>query len=289
VHLRLAALVAELHVRDAETRDGVPDGLHQARVSCRRLRAALATFGPILVRDVTDPIRDDLKWLAGSLGGARDAEVLRERLHRMVLEEVADGDRDVVLVRIDGVLGELEASARTQVEAALEAERSHALLAALDRLIAHPPWTGQAKKPADTRLRRRLKREHRRVEREVARALHAQDHPAAYDEALHDVRKAVKRLRYACEVAEPVLGEEASAQLAAARELTRAMGERQDVVLTRGLLPRLQAGAAEAGEPTEPWEALRRKEAERADHIACETLDMLKSGTLSAGVAVREK
>jgi hypothetical protein len=60
-------------------------------------------------------------------------------------------------------------------------------------------------------------------------------------------------------------------------------------VLTRALLPRLEADAAADGEPTAPWEWLRRHESERAAHIASDTLDMLKSGTLSAAVAVREK
>ena len=107
--------------------------------------------------------------------------------------------------------------------------------------------------------------------------------------AIHDVRKAVKRLRYAWELAEPVLGEKATAQLAAAKELTKRLGERQDIVLTLAHLPRLESYAATDGEPAEPWARLRHVETERADHIASETLDMLKSGTLSAGVAVREK
>ena len=54
--------------------------MHKMRVGTRRLRSALATFRPLLDRAVTDPIRDELKWIAGELGGARDAEVLRERL-----------------------------------------------------------------------------------------------------------------------------------------------------------------------------------------------------------------
>lgn len=288
LHVRLGALVAELHVRDGEIRDGVTDGLHQARVTCRRLRGALATLRSVLVPDVTEPIRDDLQWLALALGDARDAEVVRARLGRLVVEEVEPKHRDAVALRIDRLLVELDQAARQRVELTLVSERYHALLVALDRLVAHPPWTKKASRSAAKVLRRRLDQERHRVGREVARTVELRDHPG-YDGAVHDVRKAVKRLRYAWELAEPVLGEKATTQLAAAKALTKQLGERQDIVLTLALLPRLESYAAGEGEPTEPWELLRRVETERADHIASETLDMLKSGTLSAGVAVREK
>ncbi len=286
--VRLGTLVAELHLRDGEIRDGVPDGLHQARVTCRRLRGALATLRPVLVRDVTEPIRDDLQWLALALGDARDADVMRARLRRLVVEEIGPEHRDAVALRIDRHLDEQDEAARQLVASTLASERYHGLLVALDRLVAHPPWTSKASRSAAKVLRRRLDKERHRVDRATTRAGELERHPG-YDDAVHDVRKAVKRLRYAWELAEPVLGEKASAQLAAAKELTKRLGERQDIVLTLTLLPLLESYAADDGEPTEPWERLRRVESERAVHIASETLDILKSGTLSAGVAVLEK
>jgi CHAD domain-containing protein len=288
LHVRLGALVGELHVRDGEIRDGVADGLHQARVTCRRLRGALATLRSVLVPDVTEPIRDDLQWLALSLGDARDAEVVRVRLRRLVMEEVEPKHRDAVVLRTERLLDELDHAAWERVEMTLASERYHGLLVALDRLVAHPPWTKKASRSAVKVLGGRLDKERHRVDRVATRALELREQPA-YDEAVHDVRKAVKRLRYAWELAEPVLGEKASTQLAAAKELTKRLGERQDIVLTLALVPRLESYAAADGEPTEPWERLRRVESDRADHIASETLDLLKSGTLSAGVAVREK
>jgi CHAD domain-containing protein len=289
LHRRLGALVAELHVRDRETRDGVIDGLHQARVTSRRLRSALATFRPVLVRDVTEPLRADLRWLALSLGDARDAEVMRERLHRLVVEQLEPDDVDRVTLRIDRELDDRGRRAQATVAATLDADRYRALLAGLDRLVADPPWSEAASSSAEEFLGPRLENELRRLDERAETARGLADHPAAYDEAVHDVRKAAKRLRYAWEVAEPVLGADAADQVAATREVTRLLGERQDIVLTRALLPRLEADAAADGEPTAPWERLRRHQTERAAHIASDTLDMLKSGTLSAGVAVREK
>ena len=289
LQLRLGALVAELHVRDGEIRDGVDDGLHQARVTCRRLRAALVTLRQVLVPDITEPIRDDLQWLAVGLGDARDAEVMRARLERLVLELVDSEQRDATSSRIDRRLARLDQAARQRVAATLASERYPALLAALDRLVAHPPWTANASRGAAKVLRRQMEKERRRVDRMVERAVELTASDPAYDAAVHDVRKAVKRLRYGWELAEPVLGEEATHPLRAARSLTRQLGERQDIMLTRMFLSTMAADAAEQEQEAELWERLRRAEIDRSDHIASETLDMLKSGILSAGVAVREK
>jgi inorganic triphosphatase YgiF len=50
------------------------------RVATRRARSALQAFGTIIDRDATRPLCAELKWLAVTLGQARDAEVLRDRL-----------------------------------------------------------------------------------------------------------------------------------------------------------------------------------------------------------------
>ena len=69
VQRRLAKQVAELLRRDSEIRRGEDEGVHRARVACRRLRSALATFRPLVDRDVTDPLRDEIKWLGLAAGG----------------------------------------------------------------------------------------------------------------------------------------------------------------------------------------------------------------------------
>src|SRR3954454_7487615 len=73
-------LVNELREQDPLVRADVHDAVHSMRVTTRRLRSALSTFRPLLDREVTEPLREDLRWLAGALGEARDAEVLRSRL-----------------------------------------------------------------------------------------------------------------------------------------------------------------------------------------------------------------
>ena len=52
-----------------------PEFLHQMRVALRRLRSAVGVFTPPLPVTVMAPMRAELKWLATSLGPARDWDV----------------------------------------------------------------------------------------------------------------------------------------------------------------------------------------------------------------------
>src|SRR5258708_6250751 len=70
---QLCANIGPLHAGDAE-------GLHQARVSLRRLRAAISLFSDMLHNKQTDAIKRELKWLTGEFGPAREADVFVERV-----------------------------------------------------------------------------------------------------------------------------------------------------------------------------------------------------------------
>ncbi|MFC7052108.1 CHAD domain-containing protein [Hansschlegelia quercus] len=52
--------------------------IHQARVALRRLRSAFTLFKPIIADARAAGLAEDLKWLAGELGAARDLDVLIE-------------------------------------------------------------------------------------------------------------------------------------------------------------------------------------------------------------------
>jgi CHAD domain-containing protein len=122
------------------------------------------------------------------------------------------------------------------------------LLDALDELLAKPPVTGddrKAKKQIDDILGHDRKRMRKAVKRsKAAGSVAKQDHE------LHEVRKAAKRLRYAAESAEPVLGDEATALAARAEEVQEILGEHQDSVVSRDLLHRLALEVfADGGNP----------------------------------------
>ena len=52
-----------------------PEGVHKMRVAIRRTRAMLTAFDDILPRKAAKSLDRDLKWIAGQLGAARDADV----------------------------------------------------------------------------------------------------------------------------------------------------------------------------------------------------------------------
>jgi CHAD domain-containing protein len=197
------------------------------RIALRRLRSALATYRPVLDRAVTDPIRDEARWLGGELGPARHVEVFREHLVERIDREPAD----LLLGRVRQTV---EARARADYRdahrravEALDDERYFRLLDALDALIAEPPLR-DAGKSARKVLPGLLGRDWRRLRKAVRAAERA---PAEETEdLLHEARKKAKRVRYAAESAVPVLGGRADRLRSRAKDLQQVLGEHQDAV-----------------------------------------------------------
>ena len=69
-----------IRATDPLVRRNAPDSVHAMRVACRRMRSTLQSFRVVLDRDRTDDLVDELRWLAGQLGGARDLEVQEQRI-----------------------------------------------------------------------------------------------------------------------------------------------------------------------------------------------------------------
>ena len=233
----LTEQVRAMTSREQQARLDEPDGVHQMRVATRRLRSALATFRPLLDRAVTDPLRDELKWIAGELGGARDAEVLRMRL----LDELAAEPDELVLGPIASLIEvELRADhrkAHDELVVALDSERYRLLVEQLEALIADPPFTDLAGGRADVVLTKRVRKSYERV-----KSLVSAGPPADLrhrDEWYHEIRKASKRLRYAAESVAPAFGQPATVLAEAAETLQEVLGEHQDSVVARTALRQL--------------------------------------------------
>ncbi len=250
VHARLLAQVEELKRRDGALRRGEPGALHKLRVTMRRLRAALATFRPVVDRSVTDPARQELRWAARALGEARDADVLCELVDGLVAEEPVELASGAAR---GGVSAELRARARDAhgtAEEVLDSPRYELLLRGLDELVADPPWTGPAQEPVDQVAPRRVLKDWKRLRGRARAVRREQPGTPAHDAALHQVRKAAKRLRYSAEALEPVYGKRAARLRRRAKEVQSVLGRQHDTVVAREELLRLATSAQRAGTST---------------------------------------
>lgn len=234
VRAHLADHVARLRKQEARVRAGEASAVHKMRIAARRLRAALTTCRPLVAAD-TDGLRDELRWLGRALSGARDAQVLRERLRHLLSTQPPELVMGPVDVLVDDELGAAEQRGRAQVLDALADPRYLRLLHDLDALMVDLPVTPEGHEPAYDVLPRLVRRDAKRLRRAV-RAARSSEPGEAHDEALHEARKKAKRLRYAGELAARALGTPAKKLASAAEQVQQALGEHQDTVMSRRFL-----------------------------------------------------
>jgi CHAD domain-containing protein len=244
---RLRQQVAEMAYRDPLVRYDAPDAVHKMRVATRRLRSALASYRRLLDRTTTEPLRDELKWIAGVLGDARDAEVMQDRLAGLIAEEPSELVMGPVEQRVAREFGASYRLAHRRAVEAMESPRYYALVDRLDALVADPPWRPRARKAADDVLPARVAKDFNRLRRRVTAVAEAPDRRTR-DARLHEVRKAAKRARYAAEPLVPVVGRDAERFAKATKRLQSVLGDYQDAVVTQPALRRLAVQAHLDGE-----------------------------------------
>lgn len=258
---------------DPAVRRGLPDSVHQMRVATRRLRSAFKTYRKVLDRTVTDPIGEELRWLAAELGVDRDQEVLLERIQTR-LEEVP---RTLLLGPVRGRLrtwnNTRRSGSRRRALAVLDSARYLALLDSLDAVLAEPPLLKAAGGRAERVLPKAVLRDYGRLAGRVEGAL-AMEPGGERDLALHEARKAAKRARYAAEAATPALGKPAKRLAKAVKAVQTLLGDHQDSVVAREALRGLGAQAAAAGEPSFTWGVLYAREEALAERYERELPDI---------------
>jgi CHAD domain-containing protein len=216
---------------DLPVRRGEEDAVHQMRVSCRRLRAALRTFRPLVAEEWALALSAELAWLAGSLGAARDLEVLRARIADIAEVDPHHPVNPLALARIDELLLAREDSGQGAAARAMASRRYAALL---DRAVGagrSPAVTAAAASPARVGLLPLVAGAWREFARRADKL-----GPDRRDPVWHRVRILGKRARYACEAAEPAFGPPArrlARRLTAVQDI---LGEHQDAVVTADTL-----------------------------------------------------
>jgi CHAD domain-containing protein len=233
------------------------EDVHRLRVAVRRARAVLRAARPVLDPDWSEPLRAELKWLGGSLGPRRDLDVLVVRLQKQIAE-LDEPERTAAEALVESLEHERERAQASAVEE-LASERYFQLLDALEAAARGPRV-----RRAEISLEQLAAREFKRL-RKVAMRLG----PESGDDELHRARILGKRARYAAELAEPEVGKSARKVVARAKAFQDVLGAHQDAIVAearlRGLLASAPgSGAAFAAGRLVERERTRRREARAA-------------------------
>jgi CHAD domain-containing protein len=222
---------------DIGLRTGAPL-VHKTRVAVRRLRSTLRIFGDMFDPEQASALDAELVWYASLLGGVRDCDVLAARLADRIAQLPPEQVYGPVSAHIQESLALDRKEASGKLDEGMSSERYQQLLKTLRVWRTDPPLTEAAdgKAANATRYVRKAKR---RAQRRLKQA-------NGDIEELHRARKAMKRLRYAGELAKPA-DKKASRVVRKAKHLQTELGEHQDAIVSAGYLARL--GAA-AGSPT---------------------------------------
>ncbi len=278
--------VTALQTADVALRLDQPDAVHQVRVACRRLRSIFSSFRRVLDRAATDPLREELSWVAGELSAARDDEVALAHLRELVAAEPVEEVLGPVAARLQQAQLRTAVSGRERALETLSDARYLRLLDDLYALLAAPRLSDRADRRAHPVLRAAVRKAARRLDARLER-VDATDGPEK-DEAVHEVRKAGKRLRYTAEVARADLGRPAKKLVKVSKKVQQALGDRQDTVVTREQCRQLAIAADAAGENAYTYGRLQALEEVRADE-AWATFEALEPRLHAALTAVTQK
>lgn len=205
--------------------------VRQMRVAVWRLRADLQTFAPALASKSVRHLTSELRWLGVALGAARDAEMLRDRLHETAsLDPIAPLDAPS-LARVDADLTVRHEDALRALDEAVGSGRYMDLIAALGDAAADPPAAKLAGRKASTVAPRLVACVINRLTLGGKDATGARDLNArSDDDSWHLIRKRVKRARYTAEAAAPVAGLPADHLAHALADVQDVLGAHRDAV-----------------------------------------------------------
>jgi CHAD domain-containing protein len=226
-------------LEDGVRRNLDPDMLHEFRIATRRTRTVVRLAKRHLPDKITGVWGPEWRWLAGTTSTPRDLDVLLEEIDRARTELGADGKPGFDEV-VEAVQHKRE-RAQDQLSRALSGDRYGTLKRGWSyELEQHRDDVDDGKHNARDLARELTARAAKQL------ATHANvitpDSPA---EAIHDIRKRGKRLRYTLDIFGDLLSErEAKAALKATKQLQDDLGDFNDSDVHREWLVRLLDSAS---------------------------------------------
>jgi CHAD domain-containing protein len=209
-------------VNEAAAREGRDiEGVHQVRVGLRRLRSGLALFKKFLPDSQRDLLNEEARWLLGELGQARDLDVFAVEL----MPAAGASERGPLSRAVSAARRLAHARART----ALSSARAKRFQARLETWLDGSGWrTGEAKDARAVPVREFAVRAlNKRLVKILAHGKTIDRLPIA---ELHELRIAVKKVRYGVEFFHAVLPKRRAIKLAAAlKDLQDSLGRLNDL------------------------------------------------------------
>ncbi|MGE0155049.1 MAG: CHAD domain-containing protein [Reyranellaceae bacterium] len=226
-----------------------PEGVHQARVALRRMRAAIAIFRAVVPGEELKQIGDVARWLADEMGPVRDLDVFLGEIFAPVAQRLAE-EGGVSAYRM--ATRAMQAEARERARRALRSRRFLRWRGQMQSWLAAdiaPPLATAV--PSDTTgllyqpiaefaaaILEKRDRQARRRGRHLARL------PV---EERHELRLTLKKLRYAAEFFASAFPEKETARYAKRlAKLQDALGYLNDQVVAQPLMGQIEARIAAA-------------------------------------------
>jgi triphosphatase len=230
------------------------EGVHQCRIALRRLRSALKIYRPLLCRKRIEPIDEAVRWLGKILGTARDLDVLQADLLTPAIAALGEAEPLAPLI---GNLEARKAAAYASVREALASARYRHLLIDLCAL-AHADDIGKSSEGKSREDGGSLDQPLTDLAASALSRAHAKliERGSGFESLSkverHDVRIALKRLRYALDFFGGVFEADGEAKKKFVKKLTRLqddLGRMNDVAVAETMLAQLVGVAGEGSNP----------------------------------------
>jgi inorganic triphosphatase YgiF len=230
-----------------------PEGPHQLRVGLRRLRSAFAVFTPVLESPEMQRLSAEARWLGQEVGTLRDLDVVATEIARREATLHAD---EPALAALADALDRAAAARRAALVALLAGARAQAFVLDLARFTETRGWL----KPEDFAQTARLAQPvgafaaaalAKRWKKARKRARHLDRLDA---EHRHELRKELKKLRYAVDFLAPLHpARKVEPFLKRLKKLQDVFGELNDAALVRAMFPADRPAADGISERAAGW------------------------------------
>jgi triphosphatase len=238
----IANACAHWAANDAAARAGRDiEGVHQVRVALRRMRSALSLFKAYIPDTQRDWLNGEARWLLDELGSVRDLDVFAAELLPALTHDTAQPERMPLLTT---ALRAARRLAQDKARMALESARAQRVLRRLETWLPGHGWRIMAEddvKDARSVLARdfALRALNKRLIKVLARGKRIDTLPIS---ELHEIRIAVKKIRYGVEFFHTVLPKRRAEKLAVAlKELQDSLGHLNDLDVAEQIVGQLTA------------------------------------------------